>query len=113
MGMLTSRLLAETLANGTGGLEVNVPARGLTLGVLKGEAEDGLALLDGIFALLLALQRGGNAVKGPRRGELVCSVILLSASWNVPNGWRFGDGDDGVTCQQHVPSLRAMIAVKR
>lgn len=62
---LTGGLVAETLADGTGVLEVNVPAGGLALGVLEGEAEDGLALLNGVFALLLALESGGDGVEGP------------------------------------------------
>lgn len=39
-----------SLSHLAGLLEVDVPTLGLSLGVLQGEGEDGVALLDGILA---------------------------------------------------------------
>lgn len=83
-----------------------MPTGGLALSVLQGEAEDGLALLNGIFALLFALESGVDGVKGPRRGKLFCIERVVSL--DVASESIVGGGDDGVTCQ-HVPSLRDMV----
>ena len=71
-GQPTRRLLCQALGNSARALEVDGPALGLAGGVLEGEGEDGVALLQGILAVGLAGVEGGvDGVEGRRRGELV------------------------------------------
>jgi hypothetical protein len=72
---LTGRLLAEALVDGSRVLEVDVPGFRLAGRVLERETEDGLAGLDGVLALLLGGQGGGDGVECARGRELVCSKI--------------------------------------
>lgn len=73
------------LGAGAGGdlarlLEVDVPALGLAGLVLEGEGEDGVALLDGVLAVLGAGVEGrGDGVESDGGGELVCCARVLSA----------------------------------
>lgn len=66
-------LVAEALGDLAGVLEVEVPAGGLAGLVLEGKGEDGVALLDGVLALLLvAAEDGVDEVKSLGGGELGC-----------------------------------------
>ena len=75
-GQPTSRLLAQALGNGARVLEVDVPAVGLAGGVLEGEGEDGVALLQGVLAVGLAgVESGVDRLEGLGGGELVCFAV--------------------------------------
>lgn len=52
-------------------LQVNVPCLLLRLCVLQVESEDGATLLDGIFALGIGREGGGDGVESSGRGESV------------------------------------------
>lgn len=70
----TGGLLAKTLADLAGVLEVEVPAGGLAGLVLEGESEDGVSLLDGVLAVGFAgVDSLVHEVEGSRGGELGCS----------------------------------------
>lgn len=73
LGIRTGGLLAKTLADLAGVLEVEVPAGGLAGLVLEGESEDGVGLLDGILAVGFAgVESLVHEVEGSRGGELGC-----------------------------------------
>src|SRR5579859_2738498 len=59
-------------------LEVDVPALSLASRILQREGEDGIALLDSIFAVGLIDQSGANKVEGLRRGESGCDNLHQS-----------------------------------
>ena len=70
---LTTGLLAlrgSTLANGTGLLQVDVPALLLAGLVLQGESEDGTTLLDGGLLVGIAGDGRGDGIESLRRREV-------------------------------------------
>lgn len=67
----------STLANGSGLLQVDVPAV-LGAGALDVEGEDGTALLDGILALGLVNESRGDEVESGRGRDGVCRSNLLA-----------------------------------
>jgi hypothetical protein len=71
----------KPFADGPRLLEVEMP-RLFLAAVLEREAEDGAALLDGVFAVRWRGERRGNGVEGFRRGEVGCEVrLLVVGSW--------------------------------
>lgn len=65
-------ILRSTLAYLTLLLEVQVPALFLALVVLQGESDDGLGLVDSVFALSsIALESGVDRVESSGGGESV------------------------------------------
>lgn len=81
---LTISLLAlgrNTLADGAGLLQVNVPALGRTGPVLEREREDGSALLDGVLAV--GLVGGQDVLDGVERGRGGESVWKVDMSARV------------------------------
>lgn len=72
-------LLAEALGNLALALQVDVPALGLSGGVLEGKGVDTVSLLDGVFLVGFAgIQGLVDGLEGSRGGELLCSSDRLS-----------------------------------
>lgn len=72
-------LLAETLGDLAGVLEVEVPGSGLASLVLEGEGEDGVGLLDGVLAVGLAGGQGSvDGVESSGAGEVGCEGSKLA-----------------------------------
>lgn len=67
----TSRLLRQTLADLASVLEVDVPALLLAGRVLQRKGEDGVALLDGVFAVGIIGKSLADGIEGLRGRELV------------------------------------------
>jgi hypothetical protein len=69
---LSDALGLFALSNFAGLLQINVPACSLAGGVLEGEREDTVALLDGILLGGLVLERVGDEIEGGGGGEGGC-----------------------------------------
>lgn len=71
-----------TLADDALVLEIEVPALLLAGGVLEVERDDGLGVLDGVFALgFVGLEGGVDHVEGGGGGEGVCCFHQAFVSW--------------------------------
>lgn len=82
---LTIGLALDALGNLARVLQVDRPALRLAATVLKGEGEDGVALLDRILAVGVAcVERLVDGVKGGRGGELVCCQGRTAVSLGAP-----------------------------